>query len=419
MKTVSNCVESDDVATDSAKLLGQPASDGATVNSNDRLRPIRVSISSAQHFWTFDLARQMERLGYLSRLYTGYPKWKVDGMLRGKARSFPWVMIPLVASGRMGMHGFQRRCQLPTARSFDGWTARSLEPCDVFHCVSLFGLKSHRVAKERYGALTVCDRGSSHILFQDQILAEEYARWRVPYRPINPGVVERELGEYEICDLVAVPSEFVRRTFVEKGVPDKKLVKLPFGVELELFRPAPKEDRVFRVIYVGNITLRKGLPYLLEAIAAPGLPPLELWLIGGVDPDVRPFLAKYRDRYRHLGTIPRPELYRYYSQGSVFVIASIEEGLALVQAQAMACGLPVIATTNTGAEDLFSDGVEGFIVPIRSPEAIREKIVFLYEHPEERNRMAEAARLRVGSLRGWGRYGELAAASYRERLAMR
>src|SRR5208337_2184276 len=197
------------------------------------------------------------------------------------------------------------KLQLFAASSFDNWTARSLEPCDVFHCVSLFGLKSHRVAKQRYGALTVCDRGSSHILFQHQILAEEYARWGVPYRPINPGVIERELGEYEICDRIAVPSEFVRRTFVEKGVPEEKLMKLPFGVDLELFQPVPKEDRVFRVIYVGNITLRKGLPYLLEAIAAPGLPPLELWLIGSIDPDVRPLLAKYQDRYRHLGTIPR------------------------------------------------------------------------------------------------------------------
>ncbi|MGD0073558.1 MAG: glycosyltransferase family 4 protein [Candidatus Binataceae bacterium] len=384
---------------------------------DDSVAPIRVGISSAQHFWTFDLARQMERLGCLTHLYTGYPKWKVDGALRDKARTFPWVMATYEAAARLGMHELHRKLQLFAASSFDDWTARSLEPCDVFHCVSLFGLKSYRAARDRYGALTVCDRGCSHILFQDQILAEEYARWRVPYRPINPRVVERELGEYEICDLIAVPSEFARRTFVEKGVPEKKLVKLPFGVELKLFRPAPKQDRVFRVIYVGNITLRKGLQYLLEAIAAPGMPALELWLIGSIDPDVRPLLAKYQDRFQHLGTIARPELYKYYSQGSVFVMASVEEGFGMVQAQAMACGIPVIATRNTGAEDLFSDGVEGFIVPIRSPEAIREKIVYLYENPAERERMAEAAKGRVRNLGGWDRYGEAAAAAYRERLA--
>ena len=84
---------------------------------------------------------------------------------------------------------------------------------------------------------------------------------------------------------------------------------------------------------------------------------------------------------------------------------SIEEGLALVQGQAMACGLPVIATTNTGAEDLFTDGVEGFIVPIRDPEAIREKLLRLYHDPELREEMSRAALSRVQSMAGWDDYG--------------
>ena len=84
-----------------------------------------------------------------------------------------------------------------------------------------------------------------------------------------------------------------------------------------------------------------------------------------------------------------------YSQGSVLVLPSIEEGLALVQAQAMACGLPVIATTNTGAENLFSDSVEGFIVPIRNPVAIRDKVEWMIGHPIERTDMGAAALQRV------------------------
>ena len=378
---------------------------------------MKVCVSSAGRFWTFDLARQMERQGYLSRLYTGYPRWKVDGLPRDKVRTFPWLFAPVMAAGRVGLHDLQRRMQGIVARSFDSWAARSLEPCDVFQSLSSFGLESHRVAKERYGALTVCDRGSSHILYQDEVMAEEYARWGLRYRPVDPGIVERELGEYEFCDLIAVPSEFVRRTFIQKGVPESKLVKLPYGVDLELFRPAPKEDNVFRVIYVGAMSLRKGLPYLLEAIAGADIPQLDLWLVGDTAPDVHSFLAKYEGRYRYFGVVPRHELYKYYSQASVFVIASIEEGLALVQAQAMACGLPVIATTNTGAEDLFSDGVEGFIVPIRSPEAIREKLTFLYEHPGGRNEMAESALRKAQSWGGWDRYGNAVTACYRRALS--
>jgi glycosyltransferase involved in cell wall biosynthesis len=165
------------------------------------------------------------------------------------------------------------------------------------------------------------------------------------------------------------------------------------------------------------MSLRKGLPYLLEALATVRLPRFELWLIGGLTDEVRPFFKKYEGGFRYFGFIPRQKLYRYYSQGSVFVIASIREGLALVQAQAMACGLPVVATTNTGAEDLFTDGVEGFIVPIRDPEAIREKVLYLYKHPDVRNEMAQAALKRVQSLGGWNTYGEQMLAVYQKALA--
>jgi glycosyltransferase involved in cell wall biosynthesis len=85
----------------------------------------------------------------------------------------------------------------------------------------------------------------------------------------------------------------------------------------------------------------------------------------------------------------------------------------------MACGLPVIATTNTGAEDLFTDGVEGFIVPIRNPEAIREKVLYLYEHREIRKEMARAALERVRSLGGWETYGSIIVAAYKEALKAR
>lgn len=88
------------------------------------------------------------------------------------------------------------------------------------------------------------------------------------------------------------------------------------------------------------------------------------------------------------------------------VLSSIEEGMAYIIGEAMACGCPVIATENTGGRDSLTDGVEGFIVPIRSPEAIAEKLVWLYEHPEKRRTMGAAALKRVRELGGWDTYGE-------------
>ena len=83
----------------------------------------------------------------------------------------------------------------------------------------------------------------------------------------------------------------------------------------------------------------------------------------------------------------------------------------------MACGLPVIVTTNTGAEDLFTHSVEGFIVPIRSPEVIREKIEWMMDNPALRDRMAAAALSRVKQLGGWDTYGDRVDSIYRELLS--
>jgi glycosyltransferase involved in cell wall biosynthesis len=84
----------------------------------------------------------------------------------------------------------------------------------------------------------------------------------------------------------------------------------------------------------------------------------------------------------------------------------------------MACGIPVIATTNTGAEDLFTDGVEGFIVPIRSSEAIRDKLQWMMDNKDLRDQMAAAATERVKGMGGWDRYGESVESVY-QKLAIR
>jgi glycosyltransferase involved in cell wall biosynthesis len=380
---------------------------------------MRVCIGSAGRFHAFDLARQMDRLGHLTRLYTAYPRWKVDGLPREKVSTFSWLMVPAAAYARVCRTCVPREIDWMVIDTFGSWVARRLEACDIFHSLSSYGLRAHRVARQRYGALTVCDRGSSHILYQDEILAEEHSLWKVPYRRIDPRVVERELKEYEECDLITVPSDFAYRTFVEKGVAKEKLRLVPYGVDLSLFRPVPKRDKIFRVIYVGALSLQKGIPYLLQAVGPLRLPDFELWLIGGLDPEIKPILERHAGSFRYLGPIPRTKLFSYYSQGSIFVMPSIQDGLALVQAQAMACGLPIIATTNTGASSLFTDGREGFIVPVRDPEAIREKIVYLYEHPDLRDAMARAARACVQELGGWDEYGNHMLSLYEDALSCR
>src|SRR5258706_9719704 len=106
------------------------------------------------------------------------------------------------------------------------------------------------------------------------------------------------------------------------------------------------------------------------------------------------------------GHVQQHRLKEIMSTSDVMVLPSVEDGFGLVQAQAMACGCPVIASQNTGAHDLFTDGKEGFIVPTRDSSAIANRLQQLADDPELRLGMSEAALQRVKSLEGWEQYGE-------------
>jgi glycosyltransferase involved in cell wall biosynthesis len=106
------------------------------------------------------------------------------------------------------------------------------------------------------------------------------------------------------------------------------------------------------------------------------------------------------------------ELFRYYSNASVFVLPSLADSFSLVVLEAMACGLPVIVSAHTGSKEVLTEGLDGFIVPIRDVEALKEKILYFYRHPDAREEMGEAALCRVQELT-WDLYGERAVEIYR------
>jgi glycosyltransferase involved in cell wall biosynthesis len=363
-------------------------------------------------FHHFNLARELHRRGYLKAIYSTFPWRRLvrENLPRQLVHTFPWIHTPqMVASRRWRIpEGLNRKISWQVITTLDDWVARQLPDCDVFVGISGVGLRTGRKAQSR-GAKYICDRGSSHIRYQDQIMKEEYARWGVPQKiMIEARGIRREEEEYAQADAITVPSEFSRRTFIEMGVPAEKLHKIPYGVELERFRPVaePPQDR-FEVLFAGQVGLRKGLPYLLQAFAQLKHPRKRLRVVGGLTPEFRPILARFpQDNVEFLGHLSQDRLIAIMSTSHVLVLPSIEEGLALVQAQAMACGCPLISSTNTGGEDLFTDGVEGFVVPIRSPEAIAARLQQLAGDPQLQLRMSEAALARVHRIGGWLQYGE-------------
>lgn len=378
---------------------------------------MKVALSALGRFHFFNLAIQLEKRGYLSQLITSYPEFaaarfgvptkKATAHVMKEVLQRVWERLPPIAKRAWNPQYFFHGV-------FDRASARSLRNADLLVAQPSLYRHTMREAKRR-GMKVVVENGSAHSRVATRLVREEYERFGVdppPFILSHPKALEDDYRAYEEMDYISVPSLFVKRSFIEEGIPERKLIHVPYGADLREFYPAPKQDDTFRIIYAGGIVLPKGVQYLLRAFTELALPKSELLLVGSLGDDMKSILKKYDGSFKWIGHVPQNELRSHYSQSSVFAMASVQEGLALVQLQAMACGLPVVATTNTGAEDIVRDGKDGFIVPIRDIEALKEKILYLYEHPEEREQMGRSAREHVASGFTWDDYGDKITAEY-------
>jgi len=364
-------------------------------------------------FHHFDLAKQLDKRGALVKIFSSFHWGRLqrEGLKREKVATFPLIHPALMVIGRYRMpvsESVVRSLAAIDRELMDRWMLSRLPACDVFVGLSGLGTLTAREVQRR-GGIYICDRGSSHILYQDKIMVEEYRRWGVSSCFLsNSRAIRKEIAQYEEADAITVPSDFALQSFVEMGVARSKLHKVSYGANLSTFYPEGEPDPdTFEVLFVGQVSYRKGIPYLLEAFRKFSHPRKKLRIIGTVFNEVKPLLAKYQgDDVEVLGSIPQVRLRRFMSTSHVMVLPSIEEGLALVQGQAMACRCPLISSTNTGGRDLFTHGVEGFEIPIRSVDAIVERLTQLADDPLLRNRMADAALQRVKSIGGWQQYGD-------------
>jgi glycosyltransferase involved in cell wall biosynthesis len=173
-----------------------------------------------------------------------------------------------------------------------------------------------------------------------------------------------------------------------------------------MFRPSnPKVADAFHVLFVGALSIRKGIPYLLQAFAKLRHPNKRLTLIGTRMKETESLLsATAGSCIQILGPVPQVQLAAHMSAAQVLVLPSIEEGLALVMAEAMACGCPVLASKNTGAENLFDDGEEGFIVELRDVEALAARMQRMADEPDLVSTMSAKSRARIERVGGWSDY---------------
>ena len=379
---------------------------------------------------SFRLARQLERQGLLYRFRTGLAYtpdsvWgaclrrlpgpiqrklsnrKCEGVSRSKIWLRPVGELRALLRLRAGEDGQQVLFERNAAFQRN-IPRRELLASDV---VIGFDTSSWLLAERSAAARRafVLDRTIGHPRSFDALtpqIQRQFPEWNEELRPRLPAMVKAQDMEHELATRIVVPSSFVRRTLIENGVPSGKIVTIPFGVDLETFRPAsgPEPGRPLRFLFLGSLSARKGLPVLLKAWTELAGSDAELWLVGPCGEKQRQLIPPL-EGLRVIGKVPHRELPQLLRMCDVLVLPSFFEGLALVQLEALASGLPVIATEESGALDLIADGREGYIVPAGDAEALRQALQRAICRRADLPTMSAAARVRAEQF-SWNAYGD-------------
>ncbi|GGI95750.1 hypothetical protein GCM10008995_02270 [Halobellus salinus] len=308
---------------------------------------------------------------------------------------------------------------------FDRSVSRRLEATEDGIFIGFAGgcLKSLERANE-LGLTTVVERSSVHIKTQKDILDEEFGKYNQGECPISEQHICREVREYEIADYIVTPSKFAQDSFLNRGFSRYKVKKVPLGTQIPKFSDGKKaqskrvnfdEDKIY-FIYSGQVSLRKGIQYLLPAWDSLDLTEAELIITSAIQDSARPLVQEYQNRkdIHFLGWVD--DLYQWFERADVFVFPSMEDGFALVVIEAMASGLPVIVSENTGAKDCIRESVDGITVPAGKIESLAVAIQYMYDNPDERCQMGRNARKQIQSKYTAEDYGSRISSVYRNMI---
>lgn len=300
--------------------------------------------SSGGRSHLLDLAKELDNLGYEVNFYSYVPDSRAAkfGLKKSINKSYSILFIPfyllfkLTNKADWTLYLFHR--------FFDYYVSLIMKPCDIFIGHSPMHVKSLKVAKIRFNAKIILERGTSHVLEQINALKENpNLRGKVVMKRM---FIEKDLKGYNLADIISVGSDHVKKSFTKHGFDESKIFVNNYGVSLTQFTPTEfDKNHNFDIIFVGQWCYRKGCDLLANVCKSEGFTLLHVGPIVDLEfPTGFNFVSK--------GIVDQSKLVEYYKMAKIFVLPSREEGLALVQAQAIACGLPIVCSKYTGGRDL-------------------------------------------------------------------
>lgn len=390
--------------------------------------------------------QQLQRLGsYATSLgFAGSPAWSAllpNGFKKeierrayelpeDRLRSFPWREMGRLVSQRLkvsaplrhetgwaSVDAVYRSLDSKVAQLLPRWK-RQYQLTSV-HAYEDGALATLRAARNE-GLLAGYDLPIAYWETSRRLLEGEAARLPA-WEPTLVGTrdseekLQRKTEELQAADLVVCPSQFVLNSIPESLRAGRRCIVAKFGSPPSRpGKPSPLRSpgAPLRVLFAGSMTQRKGLADLFEAVNRLNRSDVELVVMGSPIADMS-FYRSQCASFRYEAPRPHEAVLQLMESCDVFCLPSIVEGRALVQQEAMSCGLPLIVTPNAGAEDLIDEGVTGFLVPPASPDAIADRIAWFADHRDAIPEMGRAALTKAAELT-WAQYAHTIIESYHE-----
>jgi glycosyltransferase involved in cell wall biosynthesis len=309
---------------------------------------MKIAIASMGRAHLLETARELAKLGHDVSFYSYVPRSRCEkfGLDKKYVKGCFLVssVIEFVCRKLPFSNRTKRKIRFFNRLLMDYMLAVRLQRCDIFISVTGVGyyVKSLITAKKKYGAILLLDCGCKHTQEKYNIL-----RKTGRYTQISQQTVRKELSGYQLADYIIIPSEHSYQSFLKHNFPKEKLFVNPYGVSLERFHATDKPPAdSYDVIIVGQWCYRKGCDLLTDACLH--ILGKKLLHVGSVIDCPLPD----HHLFTHIDAVDESHLMNYYAQAKIFVLPSREDGFGLVLSQALACGLPIVCSKDTGGRDL-------------------------------------------------------------------
>jgi glycosyltransferase involved in cell wall biosynthesis len=375
---------------------------------------IHVNVGALSH--SIHLNNTLNNNNHKSDFLTMYPLFKIDNNFRKNntiiSKSFFSTLYFFLY--KFEKYNFIKKInsivQKIAYSRIEKFILNSVDNYNIFIIQASLGKRSLPFLKNK---IILLNKWSAHVVTEEKIAKEEFMKKniKIPYQQFgssNKFQYNQELNEYKLANKIIVPSKFAYKSFIDEGFDPSKLKIIELaGFNSKNFYPTSHPtNKTFEILYVGRITLNKGIAYLIESFKKINIENKRLRMFGIIEQDIKKYLKniKLPDNIEILKPIKHENLKYLYSKSNVLVQPSLFDGWSMVVTEALACGCPVVTTRNTGASDIVKEGINGYVVPIMDSEAITEGIYKIYNDEKklflERDQIAKT----VDIYKDWDKY---------------